>query len=119
MDKDHPQSPFTYSTSSNASFDFLGNDLTSSLNEDFQFNPTWKDFPFIPQNVVGVRVEIISASYQNQAIIYKTVISGYINRPGPGLELAKLEKDGKLFTSSTLYVLYLSLIHISEPTRPY
>jgi hypothetical protein len=85
--------------------------LTSSLNEDFQFNPTWKDFPFIPQNVVGVRVEITSTSYQNQAITYKAVISGYINRPGPGLELAKLENDGKLFTSSTLYVLYC---HITE-----
>ena len=85
--------------------------MTSSLNEDFQFNPTWKDFPFIPQNVVGVRVEITSSSYQNQAITYKAVISGYINRPGPGLELAKLEKDGKLFTSSTLYVLYC---HITE-----
>ncbi len=33
------------------------------------------------------------------------MIAGYIDRPGPGLELAKLEKDGKLFTSSSLYVL--------------
>ena len=36
---------------------------------------------------------------------------GYIDRPGPGLELAKLEKDGKLFTSSGLYVLYC---HITD-----
>jgi len=79
----------------------------------FNVNPTWKDFPFIQQNVVGVRVEITSTSYQNQAITYKAVISGYINRPGPGLELAKLENDGKLFTSSTLYVLYC---HITELT---
>ncbi len=85
--------------------------MTSSLNEDFQFNPTWKDFPFIPQNVVGVRVQITSTSYQNQAITYKAVIAGYIDRTGPGLELAKLENDGKLFTSSTLYVLYC---HITE-----
>jgi hypothetical protein len=111
MDKDRPQSPFAYSTASSASFYFLGHDLISPLDEDFQCNPTWKDSPFIPQKVVGVRVEITSTSYRNQAITYKAVIAGYIDRPGPGLELAKLEKDGKLFTSSGLYVLYC---HITE-----
>ncbi len=39
------------------------------------------------------------------------MIAGYIDRPGLGLELAKLEKDGKLFTSSGLYVLFC---HITE-----
>jgi len=39
------------------------------------------------------------------------VIAGYIDRPGLGLELAKLEKDGKLFTSSGLYVLFC---HITD-----
>ncbi len=102
MDKDHSGSPFAYSTASSASFDVLGDDLISSLDEDFQCNPTWKDFPFIQQKVVRVKVEITSTSYRNQAITYKAVIAGYIDRPGPGLELAKLEKDGKLFTSSGL-----------------
>ena len=104
MDKDRPRSPFSQSTASSASFDVLGDDLISSLDEDFQCTPTWKDFPFIQQKVVGVRVEITSTSYRNQAITYKAVIAGYIDRPGLGLELAKLEKDGKLFTSSGLYV---------------
>ena len=94
MDKDHPQSPFAYSTSSSASFDFLGNDLISSLDEDFQCNSNWKDFPFIQQKVIGVRVEITSISHRNQAVTYKAAIAGYIDRPGLGLELAKLEKDG-------------------------
>ena len=49
----------------------------------FNVNPTWKDFPFIQQNVVGVGVEITSISYQNQAITYKAVIAGYIDRTGP------------------------------------
>jgi hypothetical protein len=61
--------------------------------------------------VVGHRVEVTSTSYQNQAITYKAVIAGYIDRPGPVLELAKLKKDGKLFMSSDLYVL---LCHITE-----
>ncbi len=39
------------------------------------------------------------------------MIAGYIDRPGLGLELAKLEKDGKLFTSSGLYVLFC---HITD-----
>jgi len=39
------------------------------------------------------------------------VVAGYIDRPGPGLELAKLKKDSKLFTSSGLYVLYC---HITD-----
>jgi hypothetical protein len=111
MDKDHSQSPFSYSPASSASFDFLGDDLISSLDEDFQCNLTWKNFPFIQQKVVGVRVEITSTSYRNQAITYKAVIAGYIDRPGPGLELAKLEKDSKMFMSSGLYVLYC---HITE-----
>jgi hypothetical protein len=111
MEKDRPQSPFAYSTASSASFDVLGDDLILSLYEEFQCNPTWKDFPFIQQKVVGVKVVITSTSYQNQAITFKAVIAGYIDRPGPGLELAKLEKDGKLFTSSGLYVLYC---HITE-----
>jgi hypothetical protein len=34
------------------------------------------------------------------------VVASYIDRPGPSLELAKLKKDSKLFTSSGLYVLY-------------
>ncbi len=105
MDKDRPRSPFSQSTASSASFDVLGDDLISSLDEDFQCTPTWKDFPFIQQKVVGIRVEITSTSYRNQTITYKAVIAGYIDRPGLGLELAKLEKDGKLFTSSGLYVL--------------
>jgi len=111
MDKDRPRSPFAYLTASRTSFEFLGDDLISPLDEDFQCNPTWKDFPFIQQKVIGVKFEITSTSYRNQAITYKAVIAGYINRHGPGLELAKLEKDGKLFTSSGLYVLYC---HITE-----
>ncbi len=39
------------------------------------------------------------------------MIAGYIDRPGLGLELAKLEKDCKLFTSSGLFVLFC---HITE-----
>jgi hypothetical protein len=39
------------------------------------------------------------------------VVAGYIDRPGPGLELAKLKKDSELFTSSGLYVLYC---HITD-----
>jgi hypothetical protein len=94
MDKDSSRSPFSYSTASSTSFDILGDDLISSLDEDFQCNTTWKDFPFIQQKVVRVRVEITSISHRNQAITYKAVIAGYIDRPGLGLELAKLEKDG-------------------------
>ena len=86
MDKDRPQSPFSLSSASSASFDILGDDLISSLDEDFQCNPTWKDSPFIQQNVIGVRVEITSTSYRNYAITYKAVIAGYIDRPGLGLE---------------------------------
>ena len=56
-------------------------------------------------------MEITSTSYRNQAITYKAVIAGYIDRPGPGLELAKVEKDSKLFMSSGLYVIYC---HITE-----
>jgi hypothetical protein len=77
----------------------------------FNVTQLWKDFLFIQQKVVRVRVEITSTSYRNQAITYKAVIAGYIDRPGPGLELAKLEKDGKLFMSSGLHVLYC---HITE-----
>ena len=99
MDKDRPRSPFSFSSASSASFDILGDDLISSLDEDFQCNPTWKNFPFIQQKVVRVRVEITSTSYLIEAITYKAVIAGYIDRPGPGLELAKLKNDGKLFTS--------------------
>jgi len=99
MDKNRPRSPLEYSTALSASFDILGDDLISSLDEDFQCNPTWKDVPFIQQKVVGVRVEITSTSYRSKAITYKDVIAVHINRAGPGLELAKLKNDGKLFTS--------------------
>jgi hypothetical protein len=58
--------------------------LTSSLDEDFQCDSTWKDVPFIEQKVVGVRVEITLTSYPNGTITYKAVIAGYIDRPGPG-----------------------------------
>jgi hypothetical protein len=111
MDTDRPRSPFSTSTASSASFDPLGDDLISSIDEDFQCNTTWTNFPFIQQKVVGVRVEITSISHRNQAITYKSVIAGYIDRPGPGLELANLEKDSKMFTSSGLYVLYC---HITD-----
>jgi hypothetical protein len=108
MDKDHPRCPFSQSTTSSASFDVLGNDLTSSQDEDFLWDSTWKDAPLIQQKVVGVRVEITLTSYHNGIITYKAVIAviaGYIDRPRPGQELVKLEKDDKLFTSSGLYVL--------------
>ena len=84
INKDHPRSPFSQYTTSSASFDVLGNDLTSSLDEDFQCDSTWKDVPFIEQKVVGVRVEITLTSYPNGTITYKAVIAGYIDRPGPG-----------------------------------
>ena len=50
-------------------------------------------------------------SNQNNVITYKAVIAGYIHRPGPGLELDKLKKDGKFFNSSGLYVLHC---HITD-----
>ena len=99
MDKNCPRSPLEYSTALSASFDILGDDLISSLDEDFQCNPTWKDVLFIQQKVIGVRVEITSTSYRSKAITYKAVIAVHINRAGPGLELAKLKNDGKLFGS--------------------
>jgi hypothetical protein len=110
MDKNRPRSPFLQSTASSASFDVPGgDDQISSLDEDFQCNSNWKDFPFIQLKVIGVRDEITSTSYQNHVITYKAVIAGYIHRPGPGLELDKLKKDGKLFTSSGLYVLHCQI----------
>ena len=107
---------------SSVSFDPLGDDLISSLDENFQNTTTWTNFPFIQQKVVGVRVKITSTSYRSQAITYKCVIAGYIDRPGQGLELAKIEKDGKTFTSSDLYVLYchitdLKLLDNINPTH--
>ena len=84
MNKDHPRSPFSQYTTSSASFNVLGNDLTSSLDKDFQCDSTWKDVQFIEQKVVGVRVEITLTSYRNGTITYKAVIAGYIDRPGPG-----------------------------------
>ena len=105
INKDHPRSPFSQYTTSSASFDVLGNDLPSSLDDDFQCDSTWKDVPFIEQKVVGVRVEITLTSYRNGTITYTAVIAGYIDRPRPGQELVKLEKDDKVLTSSGLYVL--------------
>jgi hypothetical protein len=84
MNKDHPRSPFSQYTASSASFNVLGNDLTSSLDKDFQCDSTWKDVQFIEQKVIGVRVEITLTSYCNGTITYKAVIAGYIDRPGPG-----------------------------------
>ena len=111
MDKDRPRSPFLQSTASSASIDVLGDYLILLLDEDFQCNSNWKEFSFIQLNVFRVRDEITSTSNQNHVITYNAVIAGYIHRPGPGLELDKLKKDGKLFTSSGLYVLHC---HITD-----
>jgi len=112
MEKDRSRLPFAYSTASSASFDVIGDDLISSLDEDFKCNTNWKDYPFLQQKVVIVKVEITSNSQCNQPITYTAVIAGYIDRPGPGLELAKLEKDSKLFLSSGHYVLYCHITDI-------
>ena len=71
INKDHPRSPFSQYTTSSASFDILGNDLTSSLDEDFQCDSTWKDVPFTQKKVVRVRIEITLTSYRNGTITYK------------------------------------------------
>jgi hypothetical protein len=113
MDKDHPRSPFSQSTASSASFDVLGDDLTSSQDEDFQCDSTWKDVPLIQQKAVGVRVEITLTSYHNGIITYKAVIAviaGYIDRPRPGQELVKLEKYYKIFTSYGLSLTPINLV---------
>ena len=111
MDKDRPRCPFLQSTASSASFDVLGDYLILLLDEEFQCNSNWKEFSFIQLNVFRVRDEITSTSNQNHVITYKAVIASYIHRPGPGLELDKLKKDGKFFTSSGLYVLHC---HITD-----
>ncbi len=113
MDKDNPRSPFSQSTASSAGFDILGDDLTSSQGEDFQCDSTWKDVPLIQQKAVGVRVDITLTSYHNGIITYKAVIAviaGYIDRPRPGQELVKLEKNYKMFTSSGLSLTPLNLV---------
>ena len=85
--QDRPRSPFLQSTASSVSFDVLCDYLISSLDKYFQFNSTWMDVPFIQQNVVRFTVKFTSTSYRHKAITYTSVIAGYIDRPGPGLEL--------------------------------
>jgi hypothetical protein len=91
----------SYATSTSSNFDSIGDELMSSVNQD------WKTYPFVVQKICGIQIVITSTNANISATTtYNAVISRHQTEPSLGLTLSKVTRNDRLLTKDNFTVPY-------------